>query len=103
MKFDLDKIIAGLSNTTGEVFYNTIALNLNACIGAEYTIIARLGEDKQTATTLTMVDHGQLGDNFTYSLQGTPCADVSDDSMCCYPRDVQSYYPDDAIFKNAEY
>jgi len=98
MKFDLDKIIKGLSNTTGEVFFDTLCLNLHECIDADYTIIARLNDAKNAATTLTMVAKGELADSLTYSLKGTPCEDVCNDALCCFPTDIQTFYPDDAMF-----
>jgi len=99
MKFELEKIIAGLSNTTGEVYFNTLSLNLNECINADYTIIARLNQDRTAATTLAMVAKGSLAASLTYSLTGTPCADVCNEALCCFPTDVQKFYPDDKLFE----
>ena len=99
MKFELNKIIEGLSNTTGETFYNTLALKLNECIGADYIFICKLNEQKDTAQTLTMVAKGEVRPNITYSLIGTPCANVSCDVVSCYPKNVQNEFPDDDYFK----
>ena len=100
MKFDLYDIIEGLSNATGNDFYNRIALTLNETIGAEYTIIARMDDEKHSAQTLSLVDHGELGKNFSYVIKGTPCERIARDELCCYPRDVQSIYPENQMYKD---
>ncbi|RRJ84251.1 GAF domain-containing sensor histidine kinase [Aestuariirhabdus litorea] len=93
----LREIIEGVSNTYGEAFFNRITLQLHKVIGADYTFIARLDRQKYTSRTIALVAHGELADNFEYSLEHTPCANAADDSICCYPSGICEHYPDDQL------
>ena len=98
MNYDLPKIIKELANATGDNFYQQMALQLNACTGAAYTIIARFDEQRQSARTLALAAGDQPGENFSYQLQGTPCKQVSENQLCSYPRGVRTEYPEDELF-----
>jgi two-component system, NtrC family, sensor kinase len=97
MDFPLSEIIQGLSNTCGKEFYRRITLNLHNVIGADYTFIARLDRTRYTSKTLCLVAHGEVADNFEYSLDDTPCADVGDNSLCLYPNDITHFFPKDQL------
>jgi signal transduction histidine kinase len=93
----LPNIIESLQNTSGEDFIKTITLQLDKVIGADYTFIARLDKQNWVSKTLCLVAKGQIADNFEYSLDHTPCADVTNDSTCVYPQDICSLYPKDQL------
>ncbi|MGB2741323.1 MAG: HAMP domain-containing sensor histidine kinase [Cognaticolwellia sp.] len=93
----LPDIIKSLSSTYGNAFFNELTLQLNKFIDADYTFIARLDAEKNTSKTISLVAKGQLADNFEYSLASTPCADIGDDSVCIFPQDICSLYPDDQL------
>lgn len=97
MELLLQKLIEGVSNTRGHDFFQRIVQLLNMVIGADYTFIARLDEKNYSANTIALVAKGKLVDNISYSLEHTPCANVSDDSFCCYPKDVCAAYPKDEL------
>lgn len=90
-------IIEGVSNSYGEDFFNKITLCLDKTIKADYTFIAWLDRDTYTSKTIALVAKGQLADNIEYSLKDTPCANVAEDSMCCYPKGVCSVFPNDQL------
>ena len=73
----LPDIIKSLSSTYGSAFFNELTLQLNKFIDADYTFIARFDSVKNTSKTISLVAKGELIDNFEYSLDETPCADVS--------------------------
>jgi len=93
----LPSIIKSLSSTYGDAFFNELTLQLNRFIGADYTFITRLNANAHTSKTISLVAKGELIDNFEYSLANTPCADVSDDSLCIYPSNICHLYPDDQL------
>lgn len=97
MELLLQKLIEGVSNTRGHDFFQRIVQLLNAVIGADYTFIARLDAANHSANTIALVAKGKLIDNISYSLEHTPCANVSDDSFCCYPQNVCAAYPEDEL------
>lgn len=97
MKHSLQKIIEGVSNFTGENFLNHITQQLSDVIQADYTFIARLDTDKYVSITMALVAKGTLVDNFEYSLEHTPCANVADNNICSYPNNVCSLFPKDQL------
>lgn len=95
--FDLGKIITALKSTYGKDFLDTITMQLHRSIGAQFTFIAKLDESRTISQTLSLVAGDDFGENFKYSLEGTPCADVSGDSTCIYPQKICHLYPKDQL------
>ena len=93
----ISTILTTLKSSYGEELLNTLTLQLHSIINADYTFIARLDTEKYTSTTISLVAKGEIADNFEYSLKSTPCADVSDDSVCMYPEGICQLYPDDQL------
>jgi len=93
----IPRIVKSLKSTYGEEFFNTLTLQLNDIVGADYTFIARLNKKKYTSQTISLVAKGSVVDNFEYALEDTPCKDVSDDSLCIYPKEICSLYPKDQL------
>ncbi len=90
-------IIEGVSNSYGEDFFKKITLALDKIISADYTFIALLDEQNYSSKTIALTAKGQLIDNFEYSLEDTPCANVAEDSVCYYPKDVCQLFPKDQL------
>lgn len=93
----LPDIIKSLSSTYGSAFFNELTLQLNRFIDADYTFIARLDSAQKISKTISLVAKGKLIDNLKYSLVSTPCADVSDDSVCIFPKKICNLYPNDQL------
>jgi signal transduction histidine kinase len=90
-------IIEAVSNTYGDDFFNSITLALHNVIASDYTFIAVLDFERSTSKTISLVAKGKITDNFEYSLEGTPCANVTDDSVCCYRDHVCEVFPKDQL------
>lgn len=97
MELPIGKIVKGIARTYGKEFFEQIALQLDRVIGSDYTFIARIDENRAVSKTIALVAFGKLIDNFEYHLADTPCKDVSDDSVCYFPKDVTRYFPDDQL------
>jgi len=93
----LPEIINSLKSTSGEEFFNTLTLQLHKHIGADYTLIARFNPDEYCSKTICVVAKGKLTQNFEYSLEHTPCADVISNSVCIYPQNICKLYPNDQL------
>jgi len=93
----LQQVIESTANLSGKDFLANICLQLNQIIKADYTFIARLDYKRYCSKTLTLIANGKVADNFEYSLEHTPCANVSDGSVCCYPKEVCSKFPKDQL------
>lgn len=93
----LRKVIEGIANTYGDEFFVAITGHLHDIIGADYTFVARLDLEAYQASTIALIAKGRQASNFTYSLKNTPCANVADNTICFYPRQVCHVFPDDQL------
>ena len=97
MEAVLRSIIEGVSNNYGKEFFDIITLKMHEVIGSDFTFIARLDREAYVSRTISLVAGGQIVDNMEYSLKDTPCANVADNSVCMYPTDITSLFPDDQL------
>jgi diguanylate cyclase (GGDEF)-like protein/PAS domain S-box-containing protein len=86
------------SINSGDTF-KAIVHQLASSLGTRYAMIASLHPvNKKTVTTLAVWDGKDFADNFSYSLEGTPCNDViTQTTACSYPNNIQQLFPNDAI------
>ncbi|NVK25623.1 MAG: sensor histidine kinase [Gammaproteobacteria bacterium] len=96
-QFNISNIIQSLKTSYGKDFLDTITMQLHKSIGAQFTFIARLDREQYVSKTLSLVAGDDFAENFEYSLEHTPCADVSDDSICVYPTHICDLYPQDQL------
>ena len=94
---NLASIIKSLKSSYGRDFFENLTLQLHELIHSDYTFIAKLDPQRHVSQTISLVAGGEVADNFEYDLAGTPCADVSDDSVCIYPEKICSLYPADQL------
>ncbi len=99
MQFPLRAILEGLSNKSGDAFFDSIVLSLQQSIASDYCYIARMSPNKMSSRTMSMVYQGAPQQNIEYDLANTPCADVADTSVCVFDRDVCLTYPKDDLLK----
>lgn len=92
---DTLRFIADPGNTTN--FLVALARHLGEMLGVEYVIVDRLGDEPGVAETVALYANGAVVPNMRYALAGTPCANVMDKSSCCYPRGIQSLFPEDGL------
>ena len=97
MRSNIQKVIEAVSNTYGDDFFNAITLALHNIIQADYTFIAVLDTQAYVSKSIALVAKGKIADNFEYSLKDTPCADVADNSICCYREQVCATFPNDQL------
>ena len=95
--FNIDKIITSLKSSYGKDFLDTITMQLHKSIGAQFTFIAKLDAIRNVSQTMSLVAGDEFAENFEYSLEFTPCADVSDDSTCIFPSKICNLYPKDQL------
>jgi signal transduction histidine kinase len=97
MQGDVQKVIKAVSNTYGDDFFKAITLALHNIIDADYTFIAVLDTEKAISKTIALAAKGKIVGNFEYPLEGTPCANVVDDSVCYYRDHVCDAFPKDQL------
>lgn len=93
------RIIEDVDNSYGNDFFEQICLQLNDVVKADYTFVAHFDIQKFTANTIMVVAHGEVVENFEYSLADTPCADLLDNQVCTYDKQVADLFPNDYLLK----
>jgi len=93
----LKEIIEGLEDASGQEFFEKIVLNLSSVIQTDYVFIAQLDLDKRVSQTIAVAAKGTIVENFEYALKDTPCSDVAENSVCCYPKKIIEFFPQDEL------
>ena len=92
-----DQLSSSLSVECDEDFFPTMSLHLARILDADYALICELlPDDQEQVTSLGFVVDGQLADNITYPLEGTPCEQIIDCNACVFEQGVQEKFPQDA-------
>jgi len=81
-------------------FFPTLVQQLAEMLRVEHVLIADTSTDPIKATTLAVWSDGQHLENFSYTLQGTPCETVPDTEPCLYNANVAKDFPDDALLEH---
>lgn len=70
-------------------------INLNSEINADLLFLASVEKSGINAKTAVAMSNGQVIENFSYALKGSPCEEVLENEVCCFPSDVAELYPED--------
>ena len=81
----------GTIHATGEQYLNNLVRQLSATLSQRYAFIAQV--DKGKSQTLVFCNNGQISDNFSYSLHGSPCENVATGEICYYPQNASKLFP----------
>lgn len=101
MKQKADEAINSLARATNlmefDAFLKESVRTLAQLYGTRYAFAGRLLPDKAHVRTLVVWAEGQFVDNFTYSLEGTPCKEIMDLDVELIPDSASERYPDDEM------
>ncbi len=91
-------IVEGTARCTGEDFYRALVKHLAEVFGFRYVFLGKLvGPDKSQASALAYWADGELAENVTYDLAGTPCDHVVAARTCFYPDSIVEQFPADTM------
>jgi len=93
------EIFAGISAVTGEDFFQTLVTRLTQMLQCDHALVGELTPEQDAVTTLAVCSRGRKAENFTYSLPGTPCANVFAGDMCVYRDGVAKLFPTDPLLQ----
>ncbi len=95
----LMEIAWGISAVTGQAFFDALTQHLSQTLQVDYALISLVQSDN-TARTLAAWAKGQITENFTYALPGSPCqATLGQRQLCLYPEQVQAQFPEDDLLQ----
>jgi PAS domain S-box-containing protein len=87
------RMARGVSASRGDEFFEQLAFSMVEALGADGGIIARLSDDLNSATSVSMVFNGQSAPNITYPVAGLPCEDLVNKDIFSVDGDLQDRYP----------
>ncbi|HBF34892.1 TPA: hypothetical protein DDW35_10065 [Candidatus Sumerlaeota bacterium] len=94
-----EEVLTFLAQSSGasanEGFFASLAAYLAKNLAVDYVCIDRLEPDELNARTIVVWNNGEFDDNVTYALRDTPCGQVVEKSVCCYPSGVRQLFPHD--------
>lgn len=94
----LDRLVSVIGPQTGQDFFQTAVDALCAICEAEWALVGALDPlVHNSIRTIAVSRNGRKEPNFTYELEGTPCATVVGRDFCYYPTEVQSHFPQDQM------
>jgi diguanylate cyclase (GGDEF)-like protein/PAS domain S-box-containing protein len=95
----LREMVHGLSEATGEAFFQFLVQHLAKAVGADYAFICEhCDENRAWVKTVAVYADGALLENFTFELTNTPCeVVVTTRNLCCYPFGVREKFPLDHL------
>jgi len=94
----LQNIAHGVSATTGDVFFRSLVQHLASVLKVDYAFVGELRKDSdRIVETIAVWARGEIVDNMTCDLTGTPCENVVGKTLCCYPSVVRQKFPDDHL------
>lgn len=93
----LHAVAEQISANTGTAFFNALCEKMAQTLDVNYVLIGRINASRHhTIDTVAVFDTHQLIDNFSYSVHGTPCAEVLNEGRNLYSQNLQQHFPDNA-------
>ena len=87
-------LVENTMEATGQEFFDRIVKGVCKWLGVECAIIGKIAEG-DTVNALAMQLDGKLVNDYSYGLDGTPCANVIESGYCFYPDNICNSFPKD--------
>ena len=94
----LRTILRSVSSATGQTFFQRMVQFLARVCNVKIALVAELTPDQpESASTLAVFRDGEIVENFSYKLSGSPCEKVWDSGdLCSFDRALEQF-PDDKL------
>ena len=89
-----------LAAISGEGFLTQYALSAAKSLDADFFIVSRLNPYSNIMRTVRFVVDGEMAENISYSLDGTPCARAVGGGSCVYTDKVAELFPHDKFLRD---
>jgi formate hydrogenlyase transcriptional activator len=92
----LRAVMEGTAAVTGQNFFRSLVRHLAQALQVRHTFIAECTDhNNDQVRTLAFWTDDRFADDIVFPLQGTPCDRVIAGEICCYPKGLQSLFPED--------
>ena len=89
------KVARTVSGGVGKEFFSRLTLNMVNALGATGGLIGKIDPATDSITSVAHVLDGEIVDNITYGLEGTPCQQVASKSVCLFENNLTELFPSD--------
>lgn len=80
--------------TNSDSYFDQLTQNITQTTGSDFAFISRIANDQEFAETVSVFGHGSHLENFSYTLDGTPCLQAVVGEQCLYPASLDSLFTD---------
>ncbi|NIT62883.1 MAG: PAS domain S-box protein [Gammaproteobacteria bacterium] len=99
---ETEEALRGIAQTVsasgGVEIFQSLTQQLAETLQMDYALIGQLrSEENEIVDTIAVCAHGEIIENFSYGLTGTPCEQVMNQEYCCFPQGVQQRFPGDVL------
>jgi formate hydrogenlyase transcriptional activator len=92
----LQHLAEGTAAVTGSDFFRSLVHHLASALNVSYAFITQCTDEASTRVrTLAFWMGKEFGENFEYTLAGTPCENVINGNVCFHPNSLQTLFPKD--------
>lgn len=99
----LTELAQGLSASTGQTFFTSIARYLSKALQVDYVLIDELSTtDPHMLRPVVLMQRGELVEGFAYPIEGTPCQMVLGKEFRAFPKELAAQFPHDPFIKPLE-
>ena len=96
----LQHLAEGTAAVTGSDFFRSLVHHLASALDVYYAFVTQCTDESLTRVRTRAVWMGkEFGENFEYTLAGTPCENVINGTVCYYPNSLQTLFPSDVGLK----
>jgi len=85
------------SSQRGAAFFDALTARLATVLGADVAFVGQLSLDGANMDIVSVFGDGKRAQPFSYSLAGTPCAQVIANRVYAHSRDVVRLFPEDTL------
>lgn len=96
----LRDIAHGFSTVSSANYFTELVQYLSNTLGVRYVLVGGVEQETgDTVQTIAVCENGEIVENMSYNMEGTPCHNVYKNELCYYPADVQDQFPKDDLLK----
>jgi PAS domain S-box-containing protein len=94
-------LVAATDPSNQEDVFHAIVYHLAAALHVSHAVIGsfHLDGEQQTVETIAVIAHGEFIRNFSYPIEGTPCAQLLRERMLACEHSVQQRFPEAPLMK----
>ncbi len=96
----LRRLALGSNTQNIDAFYREMLRALYDLSEADFILIGIPNDETQQVNTLCAVVNGEIAENFSYNLKGSPCEVVVNSTVCIYKANVAELFPHDQMLSD---